>query len=378
VNSEKIKRMGKISLAAAALAALVGLGTFGIAAVANAQGTSGDVGATATPDQTTPSVMPTNAAPDEEAIVEINGQRLSKNQFMGSLIELHGLDLFIKWRNLTVLQQACQKAGITVGDAQVDSQIQQMIDQLAQQYPSIPPNEREAVLEKAVQDRTQESFAEFRLDLATRTYMLALAKGHVPAVTEDQIQQVYNVNYGPRVEVQDIVVDNLEDAATVRHLIMVEHKDVGQVAQQYSVDKKTAANNGMEMIPLDDDSLPKLFRDTANQLNPNELSAAMPLDNEYHLLWLIKKIPTASTPLAQVHDQIKQQVENALEMQWGQNELNTLLLAAKIQIDDPVLDKQYQAIQAQLSEEQLINESEATQSATQPSGIAPSPATPPQ
>ena len=368
MKSVSTKRIRKACLSIAALAAVMGLGAFGISAFADDQATPA---ATSTGTSAI-SIMPATAAPDEPAIVEINGQRLSRDQFIQALIQLHGLDLFVKWQQLTVLEQACKQAGLPTGDSVIDTQLQQMVDQMAAQNPSIPADQREATFEQAIEQNTHESFAEFRLDLGIRIYMLALAKGHVPDITQDQIQQLYNVKYGPRVEVQDIVVGSLDDAATVRHLIMVDHADVSQVVQKYSIDKQTAANNGLEFIPLNDSSLPELFRDTANELNQGELSAAMPLNGQYHLLWLVKKFPTSDTPLSAVQDNLKKQLQSALAIQWGQQQLGKLLVEAKVQVDDPILAKQYQAIQAEYDEaRQTFEASQAT--TTQPSGAGAQP-----
>ncbi|HTV46947.1 MAG TPA: peptidylprolyl isomerase [Phycisphaerae bacterium] len=359
MKSVSTKRIGKICLSMAALAAIAGLGVFGISASAD--------------DQTSPpapaaSVMPTTAAPDEPSIAEINGQRLSRDQFVQSLIQLNGLDLFNKWERLTVLEQACKQAGIPTGDDIIDAQLKTMYDQMLAHNPNIPEDQRQATFEQAIETQVHEPFIEFRLDLAINTYMLALAKGHVPDVTQDMIQQTYNAYYGPRVEVQDIVVSNLDDAGNVRHLIMDEGQDVTQVVQKYSVDKQSAANGGYRIIPLDSTLTPQWFRDTASVLQPKQLSAAIPDNGVFHLLWLVKKIPASDTPLSDVQDNLKKQLQNAAAIQWGQNELSRLLVQAKVQVDDPALAKLYQPVQEEYNEaEQMLQGAPATtQPSTQP------------
>jgi TPR repeat protein len=286
-------------------------------------------------------LAPGSAMP-EGTVAQINGQWISEDQFAEPLTQAQRFLFFLKLRNLTLLEQAGEQAGIPLGDEEIDGEYQLVVDQFARQNPAIPANRLEAALNKDIQKKYNESSAAFRIDLAIDAYEVVLSNGQIPDVTEDQIQEVYNVKYGPKIEVQDIVVSNLDDAAAVSRLIMDEHADVGKIFELYSINKLTSANHGLEFIPLDDASLPQRFRDVAGELNYGTLSAPLPLDNEYHLLWLIRRIPAASMPLPLVYDQIKRQAEVALQLQWGQNELKRLVAAANIQIFDPVLQKEYQ------------------------------------
>ncbi len=316
------------------------------------------------------SVTPAYVKAGQPTLAVINGDRLSEQKFIKSLILLNGVPLFQKWMQLTLLKQACEKAGLLVGPAQVQDQLNIALSSLAADH--VPANERLAVLAKLLAQRS-ENLLTFKMDLERNAYILAMAHGHVH-VTPKQVTLAYNVKFGPRIEVRDIVVKNFEDAATVRHLIMDKHESAAVVAAKYSADTQTAAKGGLELIPIKDTSLPKLFLSTASELRKGHLSAAIPLGNAYHLLWLVKRIPPSKVPLAQVRDSIKADLLRTLELQWGQQELARLMAAAKVKIENKTLNNEWSQIQQAYQEQQRLMQDEekntggttATQPATAP------------
>jgi hypothetical protein len=316
-------------------------------------------------------IMPRSPAPGNPAIAKVNGVALSKAHFLNSLLRLNGLGLLEKWIQLTVLKQACAKAGLHVGQAQVDAAEQGVLNQLAAQH--IPAKQRIPVLEKLLA-RKGETLAEFRMALARTTYMLALAKGHVQ-VTDAQVHQAYKANFGPKVEVRDIVVSTFDDAATVRHLIMDKHENPALVAQQHSINTQNAANGGLEVIPLEDKALPQILLDTASELKPNDLSAAVPINGSLHLLWLVKKIPAVKVSFSKVQAGLKADLLNQMKLQWGQVELNRLVAQSKISIDNPILNEEFVALREAYAEQAKLMQNEQK---AQNGGKSSAPATKPQ
>lgn len=359
-------------IAVLAVAACVGLGTEKASAAVNLPGTTAASPARPIPMLDQDILMPRSPASGDPAVATVNGVALSKAHFLNSLLRLNGVGLLEKWIQLTVLKQACEKAGLHVGKAQIDAAEQGVLDQLAAQH--IPVKQRIPVLEKLLA-RKGESLAEFRLALARTTYMLALAKGHVQ-VTDAEVQQAYNANFGPKVEVRDIVVSNFDAAATVRHLIMDKHQDPAVVAQTHSINTQNAANGGLEVIPLEDKALPQILLDTASELQPDELSAPVPINGTLHLLWLVKKIPAVKVPLSKVRTGLKADLLNQMEMQWGQIELNRLVAQSHISIGNPILKEEFASLREAYAEqarllrnEQKVQKNAATSTpATQPQG----------
>ena len=282
-------------------------------------------------------IMPEKAKPGEPTVAIINGEPLSEKKFVNSMILLSGMPLMRRWIELTILKQACEKAGLHVGKKQIQAQMNFVLQSLATQH--IPADERMVALEKILASRGQNLLL-FQLGLARTAYIEALAKGHIH-VTSKQIHLAYESQYGPKVLVRDIVVSSFSQAVTVRDLIEKKHDSAAKVAETYSLDKQTAANGGEVLIPLKDSAIPPIYRSTAAHLRKGHLSSGVPMGHAIHLLWLVKKIPAQKVPLAKVQKEIKANLTRVMELQWGEREIEKLAAAATIKVKNPVLHALY-------------------------------------
>jgi parvulin-like peptidyl-prolyl isomerase len=251
-----------------------------------------------------------------------------------------------------VLKQACEKAGLHVGKKQIQAQMNLVLQNLAAQ--KIPADERMTALERILASRG-ENLLLFQLGLARTAYIEALAKGHV-SVTPKQIRLAYESQYGPKILVRDIVVSGFSQAVTVRDLIEKKHDSAAKVAEEYSLDKQSAANGGEVLIPLKDSAIPRIFRSTAAHLRKGHLSSGIPMGNDIHLLWLVKKIPAQNVPLASVQKAIKANLTRILELRWGEREIQKLVAAATIKVKDPVLHALYAELKNELAMERAAME----------------------
>jgi hypothetical protein len=292
-------------------------------------------------------ILPVKAKPGQPAVAIVNGEALSEKKFINSLVLLGGMPLMRQWLELTLLKQACDKAGLHVGKKQLQAQMDFIMDNLAAQ--KIPANERMAALQRILAARG-ETLPSFELRLARTAYIEALAKGHVH-VTKKQIQLSYESQYGPKVLVRDIVVPGFSQAVTVRDLIEKKHDSAAKVAETYSIDKQSAANGGEVLIPLKDTAIPSILRSTAAHLRKGHLSSGIPMGNDIDLLWLVKKIPAQNVPLKSVEKNIKASLTRVLELQWGERELQKLVAAAKIKVKDPVLHALYGELRREMAAE---------------------------
>jgi parvulin-like peptidyl-prolyl isomerase len=297
-------------------------------------------------------IFPQKAKPGQPAVAIVNNEALSEKKFINSLVLLSGMQLMRQWFELTLLKQACDKAGLHVGKKQIQAQMNFVMANLAAQ--KVPADERLAALQRVLASRG-ESLPTFELGLARTAYIEALAKGHV-RVTKKQIRLSYESQYGPKVLVRDIVVPGFSQAVTVRDLIEKKHDSAAKVAETYSVAKQSAANGGEVLIPLKDTTIPRIFRSTAAHLRKGHLSSGIPMGNDIHLLWLVKKVPAQNVPFSSVEKQIKASLTRIMELRWGQREIAKLVAAAKIKIKDPVLHALYSELKKQMAAERAAME----------------------
>ena len=102
VNCGWPMRRGQAFMAAAAL---VGFAMAGMGAGPSASGA-------ASAPAMQMSLLPKLAGPQEPALAQINGEKLSARAFENTLTGLYGMGLFNEWVQVTLLRQACAKEGI--------------------------------------------------------------------------------------------------------------------------------------------------------------------------------------------------------------------------------------------------------------------------
>lgn len=274
-------------------------------------------------------------------VAVINGHDIDNAKFDQLLMQVSGLRVFEAVLNWTLVQQACDQAGIhTEGEEFTKlwhAEYDRALNELGAQ--GVPEAERPKALQVALQQRGV-SEVEFQMALQQTAGLRALSKGHV-TVTDEEVKRQFDAEYGEQVNVRIITVKSLPDAAKVREAIEKDGKDPTEVASEMHVpiQKLTIAKNN--------DALGEI-RDIAFQLNEKQLSAAVMKNNLDFLVYLDKKIPAKTdVKFDSVKDKVKSDVMAFKQTQWMNQHLQSLRQQARITINDPVLGQQFQAMAAQ-------------------------------
>jgi hypothetical protein len=293
----------------------------------------------------------------------INGHEIDNERFNRLLMEVCGLRVFETVLNWTVVQQACNSAGIQTDNEEfaklVNAEIQRVFDAFGAN--GVSEADRPRFLQ-AVLQKQGISNVEFQMSMQQQAGLRALSKGHVD-VTDDEIKQRFSSDYGERAEcrvirIQDGAQPALVTASKVREQVEKQKRDPSEVARELGLPiepvkiPKNAEGPGIKEI-----------RETAFQLKPGQLSASV-LQNGVNYLIFLDKITPAQTDVKfdAVKAKVKEEVQTAKEQQWMANHLVYLRSQARVDVNDPVLGRQFQAMAAQMKAQQEA----ATQSATQP------------
>ncbi len=311
----------------------------------------------------TPTSQPAPAKP----IAVINGHEIDNERFNRLLMEVCGLRVFETVLNWTVVQQACNQAGIQTDNEDfsksVNAEIQRVLDALGAS--GISEADRPRFLQVALQKQGI-SNVEFQMSMQQQAGLRALSKGHVD-VTDDEVKQQFEANYGERAEVRIIRIQDgaqpaLVTASKVREQVEKQKRDPSEAARELG-------------LPIEPVKIPKNadgpgikeIRETAFQLKPGQLSASV-LQNGVNYLIFLDKIDPAQTDVKfeTVKAKVREEVQTAKEQQWMANHLMYLRSQARVDVNDPVLGRQFAAMAAQQRAAQAATTQSATQPATAP------------
>ncbi len=311
---------------------------------------------------------PTSQPASQKPIAVINGHEIDNDRFNHLLMQVCGLRVFETVLNWTVVQQACNGAGIQTDNDDfaklVNAEIQRVLDAFGAN--GVSEADRPKFLQ-AVLQKQGISTVEFQMSMQQQAGLRALSKGHVDA-TDDEVKQRFEADYGEKavvriVRIQDGAQPALVTASKVREAVEKQKRDVSEVAREMGLPvenvriPKNAEGAGIKEI-----------RDTAFQLKPGQLSASVPQGNMNYLI-LLDKIEPAQPEVKfdSVKAKVRQEVQTAKEQQWMSSQLMYLRSQARVDVNDPVLAQEYAVAAANMRAAQAAaTQAAATQPANAP------------
>ncbi len=304
--------------------------------------------------------QPTATLPTDQVIAVVNGQAMTRRDFTNVLIQIHGMRLFDQVLPSVLVEQACQQAGVKITEDTLRELHNKRMEQFAAQNPLIPPAQREMAF-REVLNRRGLSLFEYQIGLRLDAGLLALAKGKYTP-TESDIKNTFDIEYGEKYQLRDIVVGNFADAAEIRRLIEQDKRPVDDVVRERNL------QSGNLMLSDKSPNVPQQIRSVAFQLQEKQLSAAIMMpDNTFHMLYLEKKIPAqADVRYEAVKEKVRQETIDAHEREIAGQILMNLRRAAKIEVYDPTL----RAVIAEIQRQQTAQQAAATQPQAAPAAPA--------
>lgn len=174
-------------------------------------------------------------SPAKQAVARVDREYVSYEALARECVERHGKEVLEDMVNRLVIQHACEEQGFAVTEEEVTQEInriakrfnldQQAWYQMLQTERNITPNQyRSSVIWP----------------------MLALKKlaGEQVEVSEQQIQEAFVRNYGPRVKAKMIILDNQRRAQECYDKVSRDIDNFEKYAQEFSIDPTSRALGG--------------------------------------------------------------------------------------------------------------------------------------
>jgi parvulin-like peptidyl-prolyl isomerase len=341
----------------------------------------------------------------DAVIVTVNKEPLTMRQLVAPLIEAHGLTMMLNLVRLELVRQDAANVGVTISPADFAEERQATLDKMfadarpeqklkdelekaiakkddaeAKRLREEIASQREQFLDQFLQDR-HISRVEFDIVLRMNAYLRRIAEPQIKGkISEQDLRSAFGQLYGETARVRYIELQNLNEVGQAQRRLAAGDK-FEDVARDMSHNRASAALGG-EMPPFSRSAqdLPKPFVDVAFSLKPGQVSDPVNVNNAYLLVKLEEKIPPKAVKYEDQRESVQRilydrllaasvrQLREALDKQAVQS----------MQISDPVLKQQYQAMvdrqihdrqkmSQQLEQDRLIGNAPATH----PSGPPP-------
>ena len=259
----------------------------------------------------TEAAMEAVALPEGDVVAEVNGQKISRQELSELLIESFGeqaLDVLI--RRAIIYQQA-QKLGITADPQEVTERLNKLLDGEINALVKARGMKDSSELAEEIKQMgmdlpalKERMAARIRKGMETELLAEKIVEGTV-IVTEEELQQAFEGEYGEKIEACQIVVSTKKDAEDLLKKLKA-GADFETLARNESIERLSAASGG-RIRPFG----PKegVFGPATAKLEKGEISDIIKTDEGYHILKVINKKPRAHEKFKDVRPELEKLVK---------------------------------------------------------------------
>ena len=277
-------------------------------------------------------------------MVEVNGTRLSRDQFVNVLVQSHGLELLESVIVREAARQLAEERGIDVTRDDInrarDAAIVRLVGPATSTQRSDDRLEQgERILNHFLREK-RIGYAEWMLGIERVTYLRKIAAQDV-TVGELDLRAEYALRYGAKVQVRHIQVESVADVKKVQALLK-EDNPFETLARKFSQNDETAVNGGLlPPFVAGDPALPPLFSITAFNLEPGQVSAPIRESAWYHLIRLERRFPKSAVEFRHVRAELVEPARERLILEKVQQLGKRLFTDSGVRIFDDELDRRF-------------------------------------
>jgi parvulin-like peptidyl-prolyl isomerase len=237
----------------------------------------------------------------------VDGRQIGIRELAELCIERHGEEVLEGTMNRRLIEQACKKRNVVVTDADVDREIARAAGEAVPLKDGRP--DVDAWL-KIVTQRQGVSAEVYRHDAVWPSVALKKLVGDTVQVTNEDLKNGYEANYGRRIRCRAIMMTSLRTAQRVwemaRKTPTVEY--FGDLAEKYCADANMRALRG-DVPPIQQHGGQPDLEEKAFRLKPGELSSIVQVGQQYIILLCTGYTePPAKVDFAAVRDDIYKDV----------------------------------------------------------------------
>jgi parvulin-like peptidyl-prolyl isomerase len=236
------------------------------------------------------------------AAILIDGKQIGRKQVAEKAIERHGAKVLNGLIQFVLVEQAAKKAGINITEKDIDDKIASIA---ADALPLTKNGEADVERWYATVAREHGLNREqYRKQIWSQVALTKMVESDV-RIENDDIQKGYEANYGPRVRIRAIILNDMRTAQRVwaEARKNLTEKNFGDLCEQYCVDPNIRAIRG-EVPPIQKHGgIPELESE-AFKLNKGELSDIVTVGQTFIIMYCLGQTQPDNIPLADVKDLI--------------------------------------------------------------------------
>ncbi|QDT31162.1 peptidylprolyl isomerase [Thalassoglobus polymorphus] len=204
-----------------------------------------------------------NAATPGKILAKVNNQGITYDLVARECVAKYGEEILESMVNRLIIQQECDRLGITVSRGEVEAEVAETAKKF-----NLPLDTWYQML-SSERGLTKE---QYQNDIIWPMLALKKLAGKDIQVTEKEMQEGFERDYGPRVKARMILVEgNIRQANQIWEKCMATPDDFDRIARENSADPNSRPLGGV-IPPIRKNGVDKAIEEAAFKLQPGELS----------------------------------------------------------------------------------------------------------
>jgi len=294
------------------------------------------------PASESPAQREQNQAATGPPIATVNGQALSRPDFLHLLIQARGMSLLQQLLMRETARQEAKRLGLTVSRADIEHEYDLTLrgDQFdGKDVEALTPARREQLIKQWTRTRGVPR-AELAIAMERQTYLRKIAEGRIK-ITDQMLRREYDRVHGEKVEVRHIQLDAKRSYAQIMQRLK-QGERFEDLVLDFSQNRLSRERRGLlPPFSAHDPTVPAIFEKVAFDLKPGEVSNPIEAEGAYHVLQLVRRIPADGASFDAVQDALRRHLRARLLAEAMATLGRRLFLRSKIDIADPLLHAEY-------------------------------------
>ncbi len=225
-----------------------------------------------------------------QIVAIVNGEKITRNDLAAEALLHYGDEVLEMLVNKHLILEGCKQRNVQVTQEEVSNEIDRM-------------SERFGVATdqwlKMLKEERGISPQQYARDIIWPTIALRKLAADRVHPTEQEIQEAYDTQFGPAVQVRLIVCSALDKARKIHEMAIKTPEDFGNLAKQYSDDTSSASAKGLIQPIRRHTGDPNIER-IAFALQPGQVSEIVAVGSDYAFVRCEKQLPARGVELASV------------------------------------------------------------------------------
>ena len=246
--------------------------------------------------------LPPHERPKHDVRAVVNGQDIRRDALATACVERYGEEVLEGIVNKRLIQHHCRNRGIQVTDAEIDAEI----DRMAKRFKI----GREQLLKDVIERQRGVSEAQYRNDMLWPMIAIRKVAAEQLTVTDQQINEAYEAQFGEAVKCRLIVVGDRQLAEQLHRQLAGNPADFARLAMQHSVDVNSASIGGL-IQPVRRHVGDTAIEQEVFSLQENQVSKIIPVAEQFAILKCEGRLPARNVPIESVRDELVEQIKES-------------------------------------------------------------------